>query len=467
VSGDAAEAPPWGNRYRILEERARGAYGIIYRARDLEIGRDVALKALRRPSAGPVARERFLREARTAARLRHPNIVRVFAWGEHEGVPFYTMELLEGPALAGPVPPVQACRLMAKVALAAACAHAAGVVHRDLKPGNIVLHEDEPVLTDFGASRAEGDVRMTETGDLLGTPAYMSPEQIGGRAREAGPKADVYAMGAILYELLTGRLPFEGATFLELSGQILNDPPPALPGFDPALEELVHRCLAKDPAARPEARELARALERWAPGRRPRWAAILALLAVAGIAAVWGASSPAAEPDFRGDMARIPGGEYLVGDPRFGRRAVILPDFWIDRDEAPARASGWSYLEALSWCLRQGKRLPSEDEWEVAGGGRLFPWGDEPDPSRAACQGSREPNPRDVSRHGVRGLAGHRAEWTATPGPAGPDYRVARGGHWASPIEGCTLFARQELPVTRRLPTLGFRCASDGAPDRH
>jgi len=460
------EGLPWEGRYRILEELARGSYGVVYRAEDLELGREVALKALRHPEAGPVTRERFLREARTAAVLRHPNIVKVFAAGEHEGVPFYVMELLEGPPPRGPLPPPEACRLVARVARAVAHAHARGVVHRDLKPANILFRGGEPVLTDFGTARAGGDVRMTETGDLLGTPAYMAPEQLQGRIREVGPAADVYALGTILYELLAGRLPFEAGTFLELSAQVLNDPPPGLPGFDPALEALVRRCLSRDPARRPSAGELARRLEGWVPGRRRPWGAV-ALAAVLGGIIFWGASSPGAEPEAWGDMAHIPQGSYLVGDPRLGRRVVSTPGFWIDRGEAGGRASGYSYLEALAFCLSRGKRLPTEDEWEIAGGGGIFPWGSEPDPSRAACQGDRFPNSRDVSRFGVRDLAGLRAEWTATEGRLGPGHRVVRGGHWESPIEGCTLFERREFPVQRRLPTLGFRCASSVPPPPH
>lgn len=460
----AVEDLPWQGRYRLLEERARGAYGIVYRTLDLELEREVALKALRHPEAGPLTRERFLREARAAAGLRHPNIVRVFETGEHRGVPFYTMELLEGPSPRGPVPPAEACRLLSRVAAAVAAAHARGIIHRDLKPGNILFRGEEPVLTDFGTARSEKDARMTETGDLLGTPAYMSPEQLQGSRREVGPPADVYALGAILHELLTGRLPFEAETFLELSAQVLNDPPPGLPGFDPALEALVRQCLAKDPALRPSAAELARQLDRWVPGRRRRPAATAALLAALAGAVLWGAASPGAEPDAGGTMARIPPGDYLVGDPRLGRRTVSTPGFWIDREEAGTRASGYSYLEALAFCLNRGRRLPSEEEWEIAGGGGIFPWGRDPDPTRAACQGNRSPNPRDLSRFGVRDLAGLRAEWTSTRGRRGTEFRVVRGGSWESPIEGCTLFERKELPVQRRLPTLGFRCASSVPP---
>jgi formylglycine-generating enzyme required for sulfatase activity len=143
---------------------------------------------------------------------------------------------------------------------------------------------------------------------------------------------------------------------------------------------------------------------------------------------------------------------------------VDLEEFWIDRAEAPARAAGYSYLDALQYCLRQGKRLPSEEEWEAAAGGRLFPWGEEADPARASCAGVRGSNAADRSPAGCVDLAGNLAEWTSTPGALSADARVVRGGHWMRPIEGCTIWAREELPFTRRLPILGVRCASSRAP---
>ncbi len=401
-------------RYELLGERARGACGIVYEARDRELDRTVALKVLRPDDAGPVSRERFLREARLAASLDHPNVVRILETGEHEGRPFYTMPLLEGEPLRGPLPPGEACRILERVADAAAHAHARGVVHRDLKPSNILVCAGEPILTDFGVARGPSGDRLTETGELLGTPAYMAPEQARGESREADGRADVYSIGVLLHEMLTGRLPHVGDSFLELTTKILYDPAPELRGFDPELAAVVRRCLAKRPAARPDAAELARALGRWSARPRPRWGPAMSILPLAAALALWGGLPGAAEPR-AADMLRI-------------------GDAWIDRDEAPARPGGYSYLEALASCLRAGKRLPTEEEWEAG--------------VRAGC----------------RDMADHLAEWTATEGRGGPDTRVVRGGHGLSPAERRTVRERQELPVTRRAPTLGFRCATSVPP---
>ena len=222
-------------------------------------------------------------------------------------------------------------------------------------------------------------------------------------------------------------------TLVELSARVFQDPAPGLAGVDPALATLVHRCLSKDPQARPAAQELAERLERWAPRRRTHIAVPAALLCLMAGAALWAGTAPPAGSG-SGAMAHVPAGTHEVGDPRVGRKDVALEEFWIDRDEAPERPGGYSYLDAAAFCLRQGKRLPTEEEWEAAA-------------------------------VGCRDMAGGRAEWTDTPGKAGPDVRVVRGGHGQLPSEQRTLWERQEFPVTRRTPLLGFRCATSVAPE--
>ena len=289
-------------RYEVLEEIARGSYGIVYKARDRELDRVVALKALRHEDAGPLARERFVREARLAASLNHPNVVKILDTGEHGGRHYYTMPLLDGAPPRGPMLPSEACRLVERVARAVAHAHRRGVVHRDLKPANILVCDGEPILTDFGVARGPDELRVTETGELLGTPAYMAPEQARGDARGAGPRADVYALGVLLFELLTGAPPYGGASATHVLAAHLLSPVPRLPAQGPhgpipgTLGDLVARMMAKSAGDRPgtmaevEAALAAVLAGEALPAPRSRLAArpwtrgALAVLAVAAIA---------------------------------------------------------------------------------------------------------------------------------------------------------------------------------------
>ena len=271
--------------------------GSVWRAADPALGRDVALKLLR-PAPGTRRGERFLVEARAAAALVHPHVVRVHEVGDHQGTPYLVMDLVEGETLrawldrSGPLPLPQAVRTVTALAQALAAAHALGIVHRDLKPENVLLPRGGGVLlTDFGLARVEeqGGARLTLTGELLGTPAYMAPEQVSGETSQHGPACDVHALGVLLYELLCGQCPFQGESFPELAAAIAGrapTPPSRLrPGLDPGLDALCLACLAKRPEERPTAAEVASRLAAWRPGRssaRLPWGSALALLVASG-----------------------------------------------------------------------------------------------------------------------------------------------------------------------------------------
>src|SRR5262249_7986681 len=273
-------APPasFGD-YQVEGELGKGAMGVVYRARHAKLDRDVALKMIRSAGlADPEERARFDAEARAVARLQHPNIVQVFEVGEHQGIPCRPLEFVPGGNRAGgirggPGEARRAAELVERLARAVSHAHEHGVVHRDLKPGNVLLTATgEPKLTDFGlAKRIDTDADLTRTGTICGTPSYMAPEQAAGKAREIGPAADIWALGAILYELLTGRPPFRGATVLDTLNQVRTvDPvPPArLVGRLPRdLETICLKCLRKEVARRyASALELADDLGRFLRG---------------------------------------------------------------------------------------------------------------------------------------------------------------------------------------------------------
>ena len=219
--------------YEVEAVLGRGGMGVVFRARHLPLNRVVALKmALAGAFAGPHERERFQREAEAVAGLRHPNIVQIHDVGESDGRPYFTMEYVEGGSLAQklagtPQPARQAAALLATLAEAVQAAHQGGIVHRDLKPANILLAADgTPKITDFGlARRLDSEAGPTQSGTPLGTPSYMAPEQALGKVREIGPATDVYALGAILYELLTGRPPFKAETAAATIQQVLADDP--------------------------------------------------------------------------------------------------------------------------------------------------------------------------------------------------------------------------------------------------
>jgi hypothetical protein len=261
VTLPGAAATTTRDRYEVLEELGRGGMGIVYRARDGVLERQVALKELPaelKHDEGLATR--FRQEARLLARLAHPNIVQVFDLVEAEGGMWMAMELVEGSSLSdllderGALPVEQLVELAVPMARAMAYAHASGVIHRDFKPDNVMLAPGPvPKVMDFGIAKlARQAPQLTQEGSILGSPAYMSPEQASGRPADA--RADVYAFGVTLYQMATGETPFQGDT-AQVLGQHLTQPPPPprqhVPGLPPAFETLVLEMLAKDPAARP------------------------------------------------------------------------------------------------------------------------------------------------------------------------------------------------------------------------
>jgi serine/threonine-protein kinase len=266
--------------YQMEAVLGRGGMGVVYKALHLKLRRPVALKMmLSGPFAGQSELGRFMREAEAIAALRHEHIVQVYDVGDADGCPYFTMEYMEGGTLAEklggvPQPALQAATLGVRLAGAIQAAHRAGILHRDLKPSNVLLTADGiPKITDFGlARRLDADPLVTQTGVRMGTPSYMAPEQVIGKHGTIGPAADVYSLGAVLYEMLTGRPPFRGENARETERQVTNQdpvPPSSLNAKVPLdLNTICLKCLHKDPLRRyATAADLGADLERFLTGR--------------------------------------------------------------------------------------------------------------------------------------------------------------------------------------------------------
>jgi serine/threonine-protein kinase len=324
---DAGRRSRLFGEYELLQELGRGGMGVVYRAYHTRLKRIVALKMIVASElASPDALSRFRLEAQAAAGLAHPGIVPIYEAGECQGLPYFSMALVDGISLAdcihqGPVPPLKAARWMRQIADAVAYAHSHGVIHRDLKPANILLAKagssvapadappEEalmPQITDFGLAKRTGAASdLTATGQILGTPSYMPPEQAAGKLNEVGEPADIYALGAILYALLAGRPPFVANSPLEVLLMVLERDPLPLRQLQPQvpreLEAICLKCLEKNPADRyPSAAALVADLDRFLRREPPearfgtpaqilrRWVRLQPVLAwhVIGIAAI-------------------------------------------------------------------------------------------------------------------------------------------------------------------------------------
>ncbi len=399
--------------YELLQEIAHGGMGVVYRARQISLDRTVALKMiLSGQLATPAEVQRFRIEAEAAAKLDHPNIVPIYEIGEYEGQHYFSMKLVEGGRLSDeiggkPMPDRRAAQLMVSVARAVHFAHQHGVLHRDLKPTNVLLDKHgEPQLTDFGlAKMAEHGSTVTQTMTVIGTANYMAPEQASGQTRQLTTAVDVYSLGATLYEMLTGRPPFQGPNMVETLRQVVEKEPvrprTLNPRLDRDLETICLKCLEKRPQHRYESAEaLALDLERWLVGepiharpattwertikwakRKPAIATLLGLLVLVGAAGVCGifmqwreaagarrqAEEKAKEESVQREIAQATARELhrslyeadvslaqkALNENHLGRAVELLHKYSPLPGEADLRGFEWRYL----WKLTRGDEL--------------------------------------------------------------------------------------------------------------
>jgi len=495
-----------GDGYVVEKSLGAGGFAVVFLVKDLALKRQLAVKVLSPDlTASTTALERFRREAETVAPLSHPNIVPLFFIGQKDDLLYLAMPCISGGSVAdrlereGPLPLPEVIRITGEVASALAHAHRRGVIHRDIKPANVLVDPEShrSLVTDFGIARTADASGLTGTGMIIGTPAYLSPEQVSGEAVDH--RVDLYALGVMAYELLTGRVPFDAPTATAMLFKRLAGPPPSVrtvrPDVPPELEAVVMKCLASTPAERYEtADEVLTALglagsssgvRRTPPSSgRGVWlktgiaVVILALVATG----VWRSMRTAGRSDAGAVLVTIPGGDYPVGTdggPSITRprHTVLVGEFQAEKREVTVGAYAefvrathaevpWAGAQPDSmlpvtrvqwtdagrycaWRYHDGGRLPTEDEWEVAARGR---------PRGAVWEWTSSP-------------------LTAYPGgpklpalPESPDqYRVIRGGANDTPDSLATPWMRGYLPVSTKpadLPNTGFRCAVSAPTSR-
>ncbi len=370
-SGDLhREMPATIGRYRVLSELGRGGMGVVYEGHDPELDRPVAIKMIRDLDGDEDELERFVREARAGAKLAHPGIVSVYDVGRHQGRPYIAMDCVEGEGLdvllrREKLAPRRVAELLSQVARALHHAHERGIIHRDVKPQNIIIDAatGRPRVTDFGLARVAGGRDLTLSGEAVGTPAYMAPEQARSERESQGPWSDVWSLGVILYRALARRLPFDGPNALAImSAAAEDDPePPSLvtASTHPDLETIALRCLEKEPDRRyRSAAEVADELDRFgrgeailarppgAAGRVRRWARrhrlLAALLVLFGL----------------GVVALLVGGGVAIDRARDAARAEIVED---------ARARAWKDLAAFRALTDDARAATSTDQVIGAG----------------------------------------------------------------------------------------------------
>ncbi len=514
-------------RYALVRELGQGGMATVYLGTDLKLGRQVAIKVLPPTTRDYLGSGRFQREVLLAAQLSHPHIVPLFEADEADGLLYYAMEYVEGESLKdrikreGPLPLEEAILITAEVGDALQYAHEQGIIHRDIKPANILLSRGHALVADFGIAKALGESgaptgsSLTGTGITVGTAEYMSPEQASGEKR-LDARSDVYALAAVLYEMLAGEPPFTGPSVQAIVARVIADPPRPIhtirPSLPPHIEKAFTAGLAKLAADRPpSARAFVDMLtrptveRRRIPARRLVWVSLgTAAIAALGIWAIVRSGGPRAHPP--DGMVVVPAGSYKVGGgPGRDTSTVRLDSFYVDSTEVTVAAyqrfidsahaeapwktwprkpdeawpvTGVLWTEADRYCQWRDPvgRLPTEEEWEaVARGpeGWRYPWGNVWAPGRANANNATDTLapvgafPLGRSSSGAVDLIGNAWEWTATRtvGTGGELRRVIKGGSFKNSPDNATAAYRVAVPEDRRLLWLtGFRCVRPVRP---